>query len=194
MRWTKLLVVAALGLTSCTAAARRQYSDISDVAESPTEHLLHLAGRAGEVTQRDRNFVYLATVQCLYDVALAKIAEERASSTAVKDFARGVTNGCRAQDRQLAVVAGEHVGVTPPTKLDRSHAAMFDQVAALNGSAFDRAYMQDQIAASTQAVQLFREQSNSGSEPVLQSFAAAALPEFQERRRAAQELGDQLSL
>lgn len=193
MRWTNVLAIAALGLTSCIAASPARYSDISDVAESASEHLLHLTGRAGQVAQRDRNFVYRATVECLYDIALAQIAEERALSAAVKDFAREVTNECRAQDRRLAIVAEQHVGVTPPARLDRTHAEMRNQIAALTDQAFDRVYIADQIAASTRAVQLFLQQRNSGSEPVLQSFAAAALPELQQRQRAAQELGSQLS-
>ena len=193
MRWTIALAIAAVGLTSCTAASHKRYSDISDVAESPGEYMMHVAGRAGEATQADRNFVYRATVQCLYDVDLARVAEERASSTAIKDFARSVTNQCRAQDRQLTLVAEQHVGVTPPATLDRTHAAMRDQVAALSGQAFDKAYVQDQIAASGRAVHLFLQQSRSGSEPVLQDFAEAALPQLQQRQRAAQALGDQFS-
>ena len=193
MRWTTAVIVAALGLSSCTAASHERYSDISDVAESPTQHFLHLAGRPGDVTQRDRNFVYRATVHCLYDLELAQLAQERATNPAVRDFARGVTNECRAQDRQLAVVAEEHVGVTPPVTLDRAHAAMRDQIAALSGEAFDRAYARDQIAATDRAAQLFLTQSGSGSEPVLQRLAAAALPGLQQRQRAAHELEGQLS-
>lgn len=193
MRLTIVLAVVVLALSSCTVSSRRRYSEISDVAESPSEHLLHVAGRAGEVTQRDRNFVYRATVQCLYDLELAQMAEQRASSAAVRDFARGITNECREQDWQLDLIAEQHIGTTPPSRLDQVHAVMRDQVAESSSEAFERSYMQDQIAASKRALQIFIQQSESGSEPVLRSFAVAALPKLRRRQGAAQEVEFQLS-
>jgi predicted outer membrane protein len=163
------------------------------VAKSPSERFVDLAGRAGQVTQGDRDFVYRATVQCLYDTELAQMATDRTSNSAVIDFAQGVKNECRALDRQLSRIAIGYVGVRPPVRLDRSHAAMRDQLSAMAaGQAFDKAYVLDQIAASKGAVQLFGQQSYWGGEPVLQRFATASLPELLRRQSAAETLGSQL--
>jgi len=193
MHLTIVLAVVALALASCTVSSPTPYSQISDVAESPSDHLLHVAGRAGEVTQQDRNFVYQATVECLYNLSLATIAAVQATSPAVRDFARRVTNECGEQNWQLDLIAEQHVGATPPSKLDQYHTEMRDQVRELAGEAFDRAYVKDQISASKRALRLFVVQSESGSEPILRSFAAAALATLRQRERTVREVSSQLS-
>jgi putative membrane protein len=193
MRLRAVLAVIVLALTSCTTSSHTPYSEISDVAESPSDHLLHVAGRAGEVTQQDRDFVYRATVECLYNLSLATIAKVRATSPSVRDFARRVTNECREQNWQLELIAEQHVGATPPSKLHQDHTEMRDQVRELAGETFDRAYVKDQISASKRALGLFVVQSESGSEPILRSFAAAALPTLRQRERSVQEVRSQLS-
>ena len=193
MRLIAVLAVVALASTSCAVSSHTRYSRISDVAESPSDHLLHVAGRAGEVTQRDCDFLYLATVECLYDVSLATTAAGRATSTAVRDIARAVTNDCRERTRQLDLIAEQHVGAAPPSRLDKSHAEMRDRVRELSGEAFDSAYVKDLVRASQRELRLFLVQSELGSEPVLRSFAAAALPALLQRERTVEEARSRLS-
>lgn len=188
MRCRIAVAVGALALTSCTAPFHDRYSDISDVAESPSERLVDLAGRAGTASQRDREFVYRATVQCIHDVALARMADERARTSAIREYAHEVTGECRAWHRRLAVVAEQYVGVAPPDRIDRAHAAKIDEVAALSGRDFERAYVENQVEDSDRAIQLFLQQSYRGGEPMLASFAVAALPQLERRHRAALEL------
>ena len=193
MRLIVVLTVVVLSLASCTVSSHTRYSAISDLTESPSDHLLHVAGRAGEVTQRDRDFVYRATVECLYNLSLARMAAARAASPEVRDFARRIADECREENRQLDLIAEQHIGASPPTRLDQSHANTRDQLCRRSGEAFDKAYVKEEIGASERAFQLFLVQSESGSEPVLRSFAAAALPALLQRERTVEEARSRLS-
>jgi putative membrane protein len=186
-----LSAASVLVLAAC-ATSNRKYSDISDVAESPSEHYLHLAGRPGQVTQADRNFVFLVGVQDLYSVAAARLAQERAADASVRNFARQALNDCQSRSQQLALISENHVGVTPPTKLDRSYSAKLDQIATLTGESFDRAYMRDQLNESERSIELFQKQAMSGGEPILQSFATDTLPELEKRWGTAKDVAAQL--
>ena len=74
-------------VTAACVPAHPGYSDIGDYAETPLEYHLHAHGRAGEVTQDDRYFVFRAGVADLYDIALAELAMARATSADFKRFA-----------------------------------------------------------------------------------------------------------
>ena len=193
MRWTVALPLIAFGAISCTMTPE-PYSDVSDVKETPVDHFVHLQGQPGDATQKDRDFVYWATVQCLYQIELAQRAKTQATSSAVREFAQRVAEECQTQNGQLALVNEGHIGiVTLPSRLDRSHAAMVAQLEAQTGPAFDRVYVEDQIASSAEAVQLFRDQGNAGSDPVLQRFAATSVPDLQQRQSDAERLRAQFA-
>ncbi len=193
MHRTVALALVVFGTISC-AAAPEPYSNVSDVAESPADHFVHLQGQPGDATQKDRDFVYWATVQCLYQIELAQRAGTRATSSAVRDFARKAAGDCQTQNSQLALVNAGHIGiVTLPSAVDRDHAALVAQLEAQTGPSFDRVYVEDQIASSAEIVQLYLDHGKDGSDPVLQHFAAGAVPELQQRHSDAERLKAQFT-
>jgi putative membrane protein len=188
-----MIALLVLVSTAISCSGSQKYSNISDVAASPNQSALLLAGRAGEVTQADRDFVYRATVYDLYCTQSSLLAEGRASKTTIGAFARQAADDCLAQSKELKRIATVYDDTTPPTKVDKERWMMLDHLSTLTGDAFDRAYIDSLVRETSQAVELFRKHAVSGSEPVLQHFAADEAPTLEQRLRAAQEMGAQLS-
>ncbi len=182
----RLAMLAGLALVLASCAAPSPFSDITDYAETPLEYHVHVAGRAGEISQQDRYFVFLAGVGDLYAIALAELAQSRTQSPAIKAFAQEVLADNQASYRYLALVAPQHVGRPAPTALDRPHAAALEALAAAGD--FDRAYLGQQGAADAEAMATLRQETVTGSEPVMVRFAAATLPVLERRAEALRAL------
>jgi putative membrane protein len=182
-----LIGLLAAVLAGC-AANQGQYSSMSDYMETPSEFHIHAAGRAGEIRQEDRYFVFRAGVDTLYDMATAELAEERAANPAVKDFARRELSQASARQRQLTIIAQQHLAITPPSLLDRELAARREQLAGLSGAAFDQAYLRDRIAQSEAEVAVYRDEARGGSEAFLTEFAGNMLASLERQKRIAMGL------
>lgn len=185
------VAIVIVGVSSC-ATRQGRVADCADFAETPSEYHLQIAGRAGRVTQEDRDFVCHAAIAGVAETIFGGMAEQKAENPSVRDFARQmVDEHIQATDR-LRTLAMDQAGITPPTTLDAMHGAERERLAALAGAAFDRSYMKGQVEEHRNAVLLFRQQALSGSEPTLQRFAAAALPSLQEHLLQAQRIAAQL--
>jgi putative membrane protein len=75
--------------------------------------------------------------------------------------------------------------ITLPAELDQKHQAMQDRLAKMKGGEFDRAYMQHMVAAHTEAVRLFEQESKSGKDAETRVWAAKTLPVVQEHLKLA---------
>lgn len=184
MRHPIIALLVALAAAGCSTMSSR-YSDISDYAETPSEFHIHAFGRAGEIRQEDRYFVFDAGVGDLYDIVMAEIVERKSDNPAIKDLARGVLGEAGARNRRLTLIAEQHIGIEPPTLLDRALAARRDRLAVLSGDAFDGAYLRDRVARSERAIAVYRDEASGGSEPLLTQFAAEMLPGLESEKRAA---------
>jgi len=175
----------AIGTAACVSA-HPGYSDIGDYAETPLEYHLHAYGRAGEVTQDDRYFVFRAGVADLYDIALGDLATARATSPDVKQFGARHRADAVADHERLSVIAEQHIGVAAPVLLDRDHAIALDQIAMLSCAAFDDAYMREVLRGDDAAIALYTQEARFGGAPILMRFAADGVPRFeQEKERTA---------
>jgi putative membrane protein len=184
-----LAVLLPLGASACVESPYyARVADCSDFVLSPTRYHVEYAGRAGMVTQQELNFVCAAAMLGRTEVISARMAQDRASSPAVIDFAARAADEQQRLDHSLAEIAEQHDGVVPPTGLDAPHIAMLDQLAGLSGAAFDRAYLQKELQEDRIAMAVFTAEAASGSEPLLSKFAASAVPLVQDRLRLAQSI------
>ncbi len=186
------LAIVLLGASACTTRQAGEASGSSDYAASPTQYSVEQAGRAGAVKDQDRRFVYEAATGGMAEIAYGQMAEQKARSLSVKNFARQMVNDHSQADTQLRQLAVQMAGIQPPTGLDPTHIAKRDQLAALTGQAFDRAYMQNQVEEHRNAVLLYQQELSYGGQPNLQRFAGDTLPILQQHLQSAQTIEAQL--
>lgn len=124
---------------------------------------------------QDRLFVLLAGQGGLAEVELAKLAESKGQSPAVKRFARRMLEDHSQANSKLATAARES-GLEPPAKPSQEHEGMRSQLASLDGAAFDHAYVRGQVVEHQKTAQLLQWEMGNGQQAPLQRFAAGALP------------------
>lgn len=140
----------------------------------------------------DRQFVEQVGSGGEAEVELGRIAEQKAASNAVKEFARHMVRDHSAANRKLTEAA-EDAGITPPSKPDSHGQQTINRLGDMRGQDFDKAYMRNQLDAHQQTAQLLEKQINSGQDKRLQRFASETLPVVREHLRNAREIEAQLN-
>lgn len=145
------------------------------------------AGQGMRLGSVDRKFVMEAAMGGMAEVELGRLAAERGSSDAVKQFGqRMVDDHSRANSELMQLASGK--GITLPTALDAKHQALVTRMSRLSGAAFDRAYAREMVKDHQKAVALFQREATRGSDSDLKAFAQTTLPALQEHLRMARAL------
>lgn len=157
--------------------------------------LLTFAGLAGaqSLSDADREFMKNAAIGGAAEVELGTLATQRASRPAVRDFGAKMVKDHGAMNAELATLA-KSKGVDVPTALDPAHQAVRDRLMSLQGSDFDRAYMQEMVKDHTQDVAEFEKASQTASDSELRGWAAAKLPTLREHLALARDINSQVVL
>jgi putative membrane protein len=135
----------------------------------------------------DRLFVRAAWIGGTAEVEFGGIAQQKAESNAVKDFARRmVEDHSKANDRLISLA--KEAGIPVPDELDQQQKAMRQRLITANGAECDLAYLQGQVIEHQKTVQLLEYEIGSGQDTDLKSFAAEILPIVLQHLRAAQAL------
>jgi putative membrane protein len=164
--------VAAAGLlaAACAAAAVR--------ADQP--------GKAKAVS--DEMFVKEAVHGGLAEVKLGQLAQEHASSAAVRKFGeRMVEDHTRANKEFMALL--KQKAMAPPDKgLSRKDQELYDRLSKMRGDEFDRAYMQHMVKDHEEDVALFQSMAAVGRDADLKAFAVKTLPVLKEHLQMARKV------
>jgi len=135
----------------------------------------------------DQQWVMNAARDGVAEVELGKLAEEKASSTQVKDFAKKMVDDHGKANDELKSIASTK-NITLPSETDAKHKATIDRLSKLSGDAFDRAFTQDMLSDHKKAVSAFRTESKNGKDPEVKAFAAKTLPTLESHLKQAEDL------
>jgi putative membrane protein len=155
-----LLIAASLLATACDSPgsdenmATSGVGQVANGAESPLT----------DEAPTSLAFVQAATMSNLYEIAAANIALDKAEAGSVRDFAQMmVTDHSKALE----------------TNLDADHQAKIDILQSLQGAAFDREYLSQQMTAHREALTLLKSYGGEGELPELRQFAQGTIPTVQ---------------
>jgi putative membrane protein len=135
----------------------------------------------------DKEFVKNAAESSATEVQLGKLAQDKASSDAVKDFGKRMADANSQTSEQLKQAASAlkiQVPAEPPKKARKAE----DKLAKLSGAEFDRAYLKIAADEQKQAVKQFEREAKNGKAPNVKGFATKNLPSEQDRQKEAEEL------
>lgn len=125
------------------------------------------------------------------EVAMSELALTNASNAEVKEFAQRMVNDHTKANNELKELAGK-MNVTLPAAPNAKQRATQDKLAKLNGAAFDREYMREQVKAHNETVALFEKEARAGRDSELKAWAEKTLPTLREHQRLANELSSKL--
>ena len=123
----------------------------------------------------DHTFYQKAAAGGMAEVEAGKLAQDKASSDAVKKFGAMMVKDHTAANDKLKSIAADK-GIILPTTLDPKHQAMKQQLQAQSGPAFDHAYVQGQIRDHQDTIALMEKEAASGKDPQAKAFATQTLP------------------
>ena len=110
-----------------------------------------------------------------FEIEEAELALKQSSDEKVKAFAQMMVQDHTAAEKGLESAA-KAAGAAPVPQLDAAHRQLVDALKGKSGAEFDKAYIADQLAAHSQAVEILTGFSASGGDPALKDWAKAALP------------------
>lgn len=135
----------------------------------------------------DKKFAKEAAIGGLTEVELGKLAVQKASSDAVKQFGQKMIDDHTKANDQLKQIASKE-GLDLPQALDSKHQARVDKLGKLSGPAFDKAFVKDAVKDHEKDVNEFKNEAQNGSDPNIKQFATNTLPTLEQHLAAAKDL------
>jgi putative membrane protein len=141
---------------------------------------------AGPVFAADDAWVMKVAKGGIAEVELGKLAAEKASSDAVKQFGQRMVDDHGKANDELKTLA-ENKKITLPTEIGPEEKALRARLMKLSGPAFDRAYMQAMVSDHEKDIGEFRTESRSGKDADVKAWAAKTLPTLEEHLKMARD-------
>lgn len=142
--------------------------------------------KGGDAPVTDEAFVIKAASGGMFEVESSKLAKASAKADDVKKFAEKMITDHEKANKELTEIA-KKANLGLPTKLLDEHQKLLDQVKNAKGEGFDRAYMDTQVKAHEEAVDLFSSASKSLKNAELKAFAEKTLPVIKEHYEHAKK-------
>jgi len=157
--------------------------DINNGQGAPTSQLPNgndKTALSAMVAQRDRDFITDVAASGIYEVQAGQKAVAKASDPKVKDLGQHMIDDHSKVNKQLMALAQQKGLHVSNSATDADHVALLGKLDGLNGSEFDREYLQQQAAEHQKAIDKFQTAANSGADRDVRDFAAATLPSLRE--------------
>jgi len=135
----------------------------------------------------DKAFAREALLSGLAELELAKLAEQKASSDAVRQFAKQLADDFGRNDDELRRIADENEFSLPET-LDAKHEADIEVLAKLSGPEFDRAFLRAFLKENKRDYESFQNEGWNGMYRNARNFAWRSLPTMKKDVKAAKAL------
>lgn len=171
-----LLIAASLLATACNepAADNNQTEGAAGMAQNDA------AGAFAEEAPPALGFAEATAMSDMYEVTAGNIALERAESEAVREFAQMMVADHTQSSRDLEQALGGSVeDFSMPASLDTEHQAQVDILQSLQGDAFDREYLTQQMAAHRKTLAMLKAYGGNGDVAELRQFAQSTTPVVQ---------------
>lgn len=170
-----MTVAVSLSVASIGAA----YAQASDAPASDAP----VSGT--KLSPADQQFVQDASQSDATEIAASKIALKNSSDPHVKKFAQQmITDHTKLSHSMGALVSKKGFKPTPS-----ADSALVGKLQTLKGKEFDQAYVEQVgVEAHQRAVDLFQQESTSGTDSQIKAAAAKALPIIKHHLSMAQQL------
>jgi putative membrane protein len=155
------------------------------VANSPTAAV---APSGTPLTGFDKTFATNAAEGGMFEVEVGKLAKDKASDPAVKDFGQKLVDDHSAANDKLRQIATSH-NLALPASLPADKQKELDKLAKLSGKAFDKAFVQMVgMKDHKHDIAQFEKASREAKADDLRAFAKDALPTLHQHLSTASKL------
>jgi putative membrane protein len=140
------------------------------------------------VAPKTEDFILQASASDVFEIESSKLALQKGDD-ATKAFAQQMITDHEKTTAELkALLTSGKVQGNPVTALTDDHKEEVDDLAKLEGAEFNEEYIDDQVEAHEDAVDLFKRYGEEGENVDLKAWAAKTLPALEHHYKMAQEL------
>ena len=180
---------AALALAGCGGGADESRTTAGNAAGN--------GARPAPIVPDAEQYVALASAGDLFEIASARLAIDKSDSAELRGLAQMILADHQRLTRQLAAAAGEiQPPLAPATALDPAQQAGLEALGRHAGTAFDQAWLREQVRVHEQALDRAAAYARLGESVPLRRHAAATIAPVQThliraRRLEAETLAEQ---
>ncbi len=163
-------------------------TDTTEFADSSNEASAENAGTdSSAVAEDDAEFAVEAANGGMAEVALSKIAEEKATDPKVKEFAaQMITDHSKANDELKTLAASKNITLPSAPNEEKQKAAA--DLGGKSGSDFDEAYISQMKKDHEKTVKLFEDAQKEVKDAELKAFIDKTLPVIKAHAEHAKSL------
>lgn len=184
MRPIAIAATAAALATLSACAANDTVASSALAAGSPA------AATAAAAPTNAAAYVAEAARSDMYEIQSSQLAQSKATSAAVKDFAANMIRDHTTSTQMItAAVTQSGMSPPPPPPLDARRQGMLDQLRGASGAEFDRLYVQQQTMAHQEALALHQAYAANGDKAPLRGAAGQIVPVVQHHLHMLQGMG-----
>lgn len=181
LRYSLQVATMALGLSAASIGAAHAQASDAPASEAPVH--------GTKLSPADQQFVQEASTSDATEIAASRVALKNSNDPRVRKFAQQmIADHTRLSHGMAALVSKKGFTATPSEDF-----ALVGKLQTLKGKEFDQAYVEQVgVEAHQRAVDLFQQQSQSGTDPQLKAAAAKALPTIKHHLEMAQQLAGEM--
>ena len=149
------------------------------------------AGQTSAVPKKISTEQYLekAAAGDLFEVESGKLAVQKGGSDEVKQFGRMMTEDhTRSTEKIKQTVSKTPLMNMPPALLTDRQRSTLERLSAAEGSQFDKLYIESQLEAHQEALELHRSYEATGDDAALKQTAAAIVPVVEKHLAALEKM------
>jgi len=170
------ITLATMAMLWGCGSKSTETTDTTEFADSSNEASADNTGSASSVVaEDDAEFAVEAANGGMAEVALSKIAEEKATDPKVKEFAtQMITDHSKANDELKTLAASKNITLPSAPNEEKQKAAA--DLGGKSGSDFDKAYISQMKKDHEQTVKLFEDAQKEVKDADLKAFIDKTLP------------------
>lgn len=190
--FNRILIVAGVSALALAACGQREEANTAEQAGAPDAMpSATIPTPADEAAAPD--FVAKAAASDMFEIESSKLAVQKATNPEVKAFAQQMIDAHTATTAELKkAIADSGQAITPPAALPPEMQEELTEMQGKTGVDFDKDYVDEQVDAHQNALNLLQRYANDGDVAQIKTFAAATAPKVQGHYDMAKALRDKL--
>lgn len=171
-----ILFVFAFILLACNNTNETTESTNTSTNTNTATDAVTSTSNTGVVTdEKSREFMTKVTDAGMAEVQLAKMAQQKATIDAVKNFAAMLERDHTAVGDQVKTFAGQR-NVSLPTAPSADKQKMINDIEKMSGKAFDKDFISMMVKNHNDGISLFEDTKANASDVDIKNFADRTLP------------------
>lgn len=178
------LIVLATVWMACNNSGNENVDKADSINKARSENA---SDTMGTVDEKSSSFLVRVANAGMSEVELTKLAESKAATPEIKQFANMLWNDHTQLNAQVKQLAGDRK-ITLPDSTSADHRKLMDDMKAKSGKNFDKAFIETLIKNHNNSIDLFEKAVNEVNDSGVRTFADNTLPKLRMHRDSARAI------